>query len=86
MATEKRKNRNGAGRREKTILNKGYELGKFPGYDVAIIIRKRDRYSTFISTKKDSFPPTMEEIVRESTISLMYLTNVYCIETFVACP
>ena len=68
-ATKKQGNRNGAYRREKTLLKKGYELGTFPGYDVAIIVRKRGRFSTFTSTDKESFPPTMAEIVSEAAIS-----------------
>jgi hypothetical protein len=84
--TKNKRNIRTAGRRVKTLLKKAYELGTFPGINVAIIIRKRGQYSTYTSTSQESFPPTMAEIISRASIRLMYLTNVYNTENLVACP
>lgn len=76
MATTKSKRkRNGAGRRQKTLLKKAYELGTFPGIEVAVIIFKRGRYSMYRSTDRESWPPPMAEIVSEAGSNLKYLAN-----------
>lgn len=85
-ALKNKRNRNGVGRREKTLLKKSYELGRFPEIDVALIIRKRGRYSTFMSTDQESWPPTRAEIVSGVTFSLIYLADVYDIEYVMAYP
>jgi hypothetical protein len=74
-ATKNQRNRNGAGRRQKTIVKKSYELGEIPGIDIAVIIRKRggrDGYLTYTSTEDESFPPTMAEIV-SGDLSAQYI-------------
>jgi len=76
-AMKNKRNRNGVGRREKTLLKKSYELGRFPGIDVALIIRNRGRYSTFMSMDQESWPPTRAEIVSGDTISLTYANIRY---------
>ena len=52
------------GRRKKTVLKKIYELGKYDGIDVALIIRQNDRFFTYRSIDHKSWPPSMKEIVR----------------------
>lgn len=50
-------------KRKKTVFQKAYELGKFPEIEIAIIIFQNGRYFTFNSTKDESWPPSMKEIV-----------------------
>ena len=50
-------------RRKETLIKKAFELGEFDGIDVALIICKHGRYTTFQSTDRTTWPPSMEEIV-----------------------
>ncbi len=50
-------------RRKNTLLQKSYELGKFPGIDIAVIIFQNGRYFTYNSTENNSWPPSMKNIV-----------------------
>ena len=60
----KRKRKNESlNRRIKTLIKKAHELGEFDGVDAALIICKRDRYTTYRSRDHPSFPPSMAEIV-----------------------
>ena len=52
------------GRRKKTVLKKIYELGKYDGIDVALIIRQNGRFFTYRSIDHESWPPSIKEIVR----------------------
>lgn len=63
MATRKEPR---TGRRQTTLIKKAHELGQFPGYDVALFIHKRGRYTGYISKDDDTWPPTMAQIVSEA--------------------
>lgn len=52
-------------RRKKTLIKKAYELGEFDGIDVALIICKHGRYTTYRSTERETWPPSMAEIVSD---------------------
>jgi hypothetical protein len=64
------------GRRKKTVLKKIYELGKYDGIDVALIIRQNGRFFTYRSIDHESWPPSMKEIVRLYHLDLHIHTNV----------
>jgi hypothetical protein len=64
-ATKKKRNKDGARNRQKTLMKKAHELGTFPGIDVAVIISKRGRFYTYMSTDRESWPPTKADIVSE---------------------
>jgi hypothetical protein len=67
----KRKRENeGINRRMDTLIKKAYELGQFDGLDVALIIRKHGRYTTYGSRDYKTWPPSIAEIV--STRSIEY--------------
>ncbi|PVH68403.1 hypothetical protein DL98DRAFT_631252 [Cadophora sp. DSE1049] len=60
---KKRKKKNeGINRRKKTLIKKAYELGKLDGIDVALIISKYGRYTTYSSNGYASRFPSMAEI------------------------
>ena len=55
-------------RREKwSVFEKAHELGKLYDIDIAIIIKINGRYFTCRSLDKESWPPTIKEIVSPST-------------------
>jgi putative salt-induced outer membrane protein YdiY len=58
----KRKNE-GINRRKDTLIKKAYELGELDGIDVALIICKHGRYTTYRSRDHASWPPSIVEIV-----------------------
>jgi hypothetical protein len=58
-------------KRKNNLFKKAYELGKLCNVDVAVIVHKNGRYFTYRSTDKESWPPSMKEIV--STIALPYV-------------
>ena len=58
----KRKNE-GINRRKDTLVKKAYELGGCDGIDVALIIYKHGRYTTYRSRNHALWPPAMAEIV-----------------------
>ena len=68
-ATNNKRHRNGAARRQNTVLKKAHELGMFPGVDVAVVIRKRGRFYTYMSTDQESWPPTKAEIVSKADMT-----------------
>ena len=70
----KRKNE-GLNRRKDTLIKKAYELGEFDGIDVALIIFKHSRYTTYRSRDYASWPPSMAEIVSKALASLKYTTS-----------
>jgi hypothetical protein len=59
---KKRKNES-INRRVNTLIKKAHELGKFDGIDVALIVHKYSRYTTYRSRDHTSWPPSMAEIV-----------------------
>jgi putative salt-induced outer membrane protein YdiY len=61
----KRKNE-GINRRKDTLIKKAYELGELDGIDVALIICKHGRYTTYRSRDHASWPPSIVEIVSKS--------------------
>jgi hypothetical protein len=71
----KRKNE-GINRRKDTLIKKAYELREFDGIDVALIICKYGRYTTYRSRDHASWPPSMAEIVSKAITCLNYTTNV----------
>ena len=63
--SRKRKNE-GINRRKDTLIKKAYELGELDGIDVALIICKHGRYTTYRSRDHASWPPSIVEIVSKS--------------------
>jgi putative salt-induced outer membrane protein YdiY len=61
----KRKNE-GINRRKDTLIKKAYELGELDSIDVALIICKHGRYTTYKSRDYASWPPFITEIVSKS--------------------
>jgi hypothetical protein len=77
MAINKSKRRSeNLGRRKKTVLKKVYELGKYDGIDVALIIRQNGRFFTYRSINHESCPPSMKEIVRLYHLDIHIHINV----------
>ena len=70
----KRKNE-GINRRMDTLITKAYEIGEFDGIDIALIIYKYGRYTTYKSKVHASWPPSMAEIVSKATICFKYTTS-----------
>ncbi|KAG4414838.1 hypothetical protein IFR04_012026 [Cadophora malorum] len=52
----------GINRRKNTLIKKAYEFGEFDGMDVALIICKHGRYTTYRSRDHQTWPPSMAEI------------------------
>ncbi|KAH7364052.1 hypothetical protein BKA65DRAFT_368900, partial [Rhexocercosporidium sp. MPI-PUGE-AT-0058] len=48
----------GINRRKETLIKKAYELGECDGIDVALIICKHGRYTTYSSKGYASRPPS----------------------------
>jgi hypothetical protein len=68
---KRRKKKNeGINRRIETLITKAYEIGKFDGVDIALIICKHGRYITYYSKVHASWPPFIAKIVRKATICL----------------
>ena len=53
-----------------TLIKKAYELGEFDGMDVALIICKHGRYTTYRSRGHISWPLAIAEVVSKATIGL----------------
>jgi|ERR1700730_11338089 hypothetical protein len=70
----KRKNE-GLNRRKDTLIKEAYELGEFDGIDVALIICKHGRYTTYGSRDHASWPPSIAEIVSKAIACLKYTTS-----------
>jgi SRF-type transcription factor (DNA-binding and dimerisation domain) len=62
--------------RKKTLLKKVYELGKYDGVDIALIICQNGRISTYRLIDHESWPLSMKEIVRLYHLNLHIHTNV----------
>ncbi|PMD60267.1 uncharacterized protein K444DRAFT_528830 [Hyaloscypha bicolor E] len=52
-------------RRKKTLIKKAHELGKFFGFEVALVIRKQGKITTYQSIDHESWWPTKAEMVGE---------------------
>jgi hypothetical protein len=63
-------------KRKKTLLRKAYELGKLCDVDVAVILHKNGRYFTYRSIDKESWPPSMKEIVSNIALSNQPRSNL----------
>lgn len=50
-------------RRILTLVRKGYEAGQFDGVEVAVVVFHHGRFTTYRSIDKDSWPPSLSEIV-----------------------
>jgi hypothetical protein len=50
--------------RKETLFKKVYELGKYDGVDVALILYQNGRYFTCRSVDLEPWLPSMKEIVR----------------------
>ncbi|KAG4412792.1 hypothetical protein IFR04_014083 [Cadophora malorum] len=60
---KRRKKKNeGINRRKETLVKKAFELGEFDGIDVALIICKYGRYTTYRSRGYASRQPSFAEI------------------------
>lgn len=70
----KRRNEN-AGRRIDTLLIKAHELWDMFGVDVAVIIKHNTRYHTYKSTDRPTWPPTMAEIVCDTSYYQQVTSN-----------
>jgi hypothetical protein len=57
------------------LVNKADELWEFYGVDMALIICKLGRYTTYRSRDHKSWPSSMEEIVSEAITCLIYTTG-----------
>jgi len=62
----------GINRRKGTLIKKAYELGEFDGMDVALIICKHGRYTTYRSRDHKAWPPSIAEIVSARSIEHWY--------------
>ena len=72
----KRKRENeGINRRKETLIKKAYELGGLDGVDVALIICKHGRYTTYRSRDHKTWPPSMAEIVSDYSPEMYYTTR-----------
>jgi hypothetical protein len=64
MAAGSQKNANEKLRRRRnSLFRKAYELGKLCNVDVVVILHKDGRYFTYRSMDKESWPPSIKEIV-----------------------
>ena len=70
----KRLKNKGINRRKDTLIKKAYELGEFNGINVALIICKHGRYTTYSSKGYASRLPSMAEIVSKAIARLKYTT------------
>jgi hypothetical protein len=73
---KRRKTKNeGINRRKDTLIKKAHELGKFDGIDIALIICKHGRYTTYRSRDHASWPPSIAAIVSKAIACLKYTTS-----------
>ena len=63
-------------RRKETLFKKVYELGKYDGVDVALILHQNGRFFTYRSMDLESWPPSIKEIVRLCHLDIHIHTKV----------
>jgi hypothetical protein len=80
----RRKNVENLRRRKKTLFKKVYELGKYDGVDVALIVHQNGRFFTYRSIDLESWPPSMKEIVRLRHLDIHMHTKVKA-ASFIPC-
>jgi hypothetical protein len=56
-------------RGKKTLFKKAHRLSKAYDIDIAIIMHKNGQYFTYRSVDRESWPPTMKQIVRRNPLS-----------------
>lgn len=66
-ATTLRNKRAQLRRGKATLFEKAHMLAKVHNIDIALIMYENGRYHTYRSTDQESWPPTMEQIVRQTT-------------------
>ena len=70
---KRRKKKNeGINRRKETLVKKAFELGEFDGIDVALIICKYGRYTTYRPRDYVSRQPSFAEIVSRVAVYFKY--------------
>lgn len=55
-------------KRKTTLIKKAHELGKLCEVDIAVIICRNGRYFTYRSMDRQSWPPSMDQIVSEMLV------------------
>ena len=74
----RKRDNKGIDRRKDTLIKKAFELGEFEGINVALIIYKNSRYTTYKSRDYVSWQPSFAEIVSKVVIYLRYtVTLIY---------
>jgi len=58
------------------LIKKAYKLGEFDSINVALIICKRGRYTTYRSREYISWPLSIAEIVSKAITCLKYITSI----------
>ncbi len=71
----KKRENEGINNRQKTLLHKAHELGEFAGVEVAVIIRKHGKYTTYVSEGYRSQQPSFKEIVSQAIVCLRHNTR-----------
>ena len=61
---EIRRKRERLRRRKRSLFRKAFQFGKLCEADVAVIIHNNGRFSTYRSMDRESWPPSMKDIVR----------------------
>ncbi|KAH9215280.1 hypothetical protein DL95DRAFT_501201 [Leptodontidium sp. 2 PMI_412] len=69
----------GINRRKDTLVKKAFELGEFDGIDVALIICKYGRYTTYKSRDYVSRQPSFAEMLSKI---LIYSLKTYYLKTW----
>ena len=72
-----KRKRESINRKMKTMFKNAYTLGKLPDMDIALIICNRGQYFVYKSIERESFPPTIAQIVSKARVTLKSLTNIY---------
>jgi hypothetical protein len=80
----RRKNAENLRRRKETLFKKVYEVGKYDGVDVALIMRQNGRFFTYRSIDIESWPPSMKEIIRLCHLDIYIHTKVKA-ASFIPC-
>ncbi len=60
----------------KTLLKKSHELGQSPDINVAVIPDYKGRYFSYRSVDRESWPPSMKQIVSHTFMRPLQVLNV----------